>query len=104
MVRQLVGPLVQGAVGQPLIFEDTATASGAALGLLLEELMDAPKLGIWGLGAVPLYQLSVAFFFSQQLQFGDALFGVGHDAFEQGTEIAEHPGDAGSVEQVGVEF
>ena len=65
-MSQLIGPLVQLAIGQFLFFEDHCNGIGRALHLLLEQLMHALVARIRLRRVVPLHQQLMTFRFRQQ--------------------------------------
>src|SRR5262245_2342188 len=61
----------------------------------------ATKIGIVSLGGVPLDQELVAVVVGEERQGRYALGGTGHDAVEEGAEMAGETGDGGGIEAVG---
>ena len=61
IMRQLIGPFVQFAIGQLLIFKDHRDGIGGPLHLLLEQLMHAAVAGIVNRRVVPLHQQLMTF-------------------------------------------
>ena len=62
--------------------------------------METLILRVVRLGGVPLHQQLLPLGGRQQRQLREALLGIGHDAVEQGAEVAGEAGDGGGVEEI----
>ena len=100
MVSELIGALIEGAVGDLLALEDGGDGIGGPRGLRLEQLVEAALPRIVGVGGVPINQYLVALGVRQERQFRDAPRRVRDDAFQQRAEVADHADDGGRVKEV----
>ena len=102
MPGELVGALIELAVGEGVRAVGDGDGVGGAGGLLGEELVDAAVARVVGGGGVPLDEDAVALGVGEQRQRGEGLARVGGDGLQEHLEVTGHALDAVRVEEVRV--
>ena len=97
--RELVGPLIQGPVGERPISADDGDRVGRACGLGREELVDTRVPRVVALGASAVHQQRGALLLTDQGQPRAGPVGVVDDRLDQGLEVRAHSRDGGPFEQ-----
>src|SRR6266498_3723893 len=100
-MRQLIGTCVQFAIGAPLPAPHNRYSRRRALGLALDELVQANITRVIDVGFVPLHHYLLPLRRGKEQNLRDALVGIGHYSLEQHPEVAEKSLNSRSVEQVG---
>ena len=90
MMRQLIRPAVELAVGQLSVFKAHCQGLRPPSRLLLEQLMDALLARKSDLGVIPLNQQLMPIGFSQQRQVPDARLRVGNHCLQQPNIVRHH--------------
>ncbi len=101
---ELIGTLVEFAIGYLRRAEKKGGRIGGALRLRGNQGVDGVTVGIRQLGAVPFNEDLVRFVCSEKGQGIDAGFRVGDDGLEQSLETGKHARDGRVVKKVGVVF
>ena len=102
VARQAVRPLVELAVGHPLLAGDDRHAVGRGRGLALEEVVDAGVPVVAGRMDAPRRQHLPALRFVEHRQLGDAPRGIAGGGVQQPHQVAGHAPRGRAVEEVGV--
>ncbi len=104
VMGKAVGPLIQFAIGQLLVFDSHGNGIRCAPGLRFKQMVDTEAGREVGAGVVPLDQQLTAFGVGQNGESRNWLVGVGDGAFQQSLKVAGHAGDGSLVKQIGVVF
>jgi len=102
IVRQLVGPLVQLAIGQPGVTEENGSRVRVIRGLIGNEFVDTDLTRVRLVGRVPLDQHLTTFLVVKQRQLGGPPGWIGDNRSQQTSEVPYHPLDRRSIEQIRV--
>ncbi len=100
---QLIGASIELSVRQVLSLKHDGHAVRRPQDLLFKQLVEALVFGAFGLGIVELNQQFLAFRTGQNLQITDRGGRIADDTFQQRVKVSRHPGNGGSIKQVGVE-
>ncbi len=101
---QLVGARVELGEGEDGVLEADGGGVGRALGLQLEDVVDAGVDGDVGAGVIPGLQHLLTLGGGQQGQLGQALLRIGGDGLQQHLEVLGHPQARRLREEVRVEL
>ncbi|EST16084.1 putative pyoverdine sidechain peptide synthetase domain protein [Pseudomonas putida S610] len=97
---QAIGGVVELAIGELTCAEHHGGRLGAALGLLLDQAVDAVLIGVTLSGLVPGAQ-AVLLAGSEHRQLAYGLCRAGNHAAQQGLPVTGHTLNGGGIEQVG---